>query len=143
MTPDTRPAALQAHVRHLAAAFNVRLIESDQLKPEEALGLNHIRVALCGPVIDETTYAVALHEVGHLASPTGLLRHVVSGDTGNLQRLEETSAWEWARHYALIWTPAMESVATWAFSTYDTPHPPAHPATPTPAPANIKWDDWT
>jgi len=139
MTAPT-PAALQAHARELAAAFNVRLIESAQLQPDEALGMPHLRVALCSTVIDETTYAVALHEIGHLAAPTGVVRGVVEGDRGNLLRIEEAAAWAWARHYALIWTPLMERIATWAEGTYAArPAAPPAPAAPRP---RIDWNDW-
>jgi hypothetical protein len=131
---------LQAHARQLAAAFDVRLIEAPVLKPEEALCLSHLRVALCHPIIDETTYAVALHEMGHLASPTGVLRSAVNGDIGRLMRDEEDAAWTWARHYALIWTPAMQAVATWAEGTY-APRP-ATSTTPEPARKQINWKDW-
>lgn len=141
-TVDTSPRALQAHARSLADAFKMRLIESSQLLPEEAMSLPHIRVALCAPIIDETTYAVALHELGHLASPTGALRAAgVVGDRANLMRDEEDAAWTWARHYALIWTAPMEAVATWAERTYAAPAaPPAPP--PLPPRQRINWNHW-
>lgn len=135
---DLSPAALQSHARDLAKAFNVRLIESDQLRPEEAMAMSGLRIVLSSGVIDETTYAVALHEIGHLASPTGLVRNVTTGDRGNLLRVEEDAAWTWARHYALCWTPAMEAVARWAEQTYAAPSAPA----PVPLPADrIIWND--
>ena len=133
---------LQAHARQLSTAFDVRLIEAAALKPEEALSLSHLRVALCHPIIDETTYAVALHEMGHLAAPCGVLRSVVNGDISRLMRDEEEAAWAWARHYALVWTPAMEAVATWAEGTY-APRPAATTTTTTqPARKQINWKDW-
>jgi hypothetical protein len=140
---QTTPAALQAHARDLAKAFNARLIESDQLKPDEALGLGHLRVALVATIVDESTYAVALHELGHLASPTGIVRHVVQGERMNILRIEEAAAWAWARHYALIWTPLMEQVATWAEGTYqqDAPARP-EPQAPAAPPKNIDWSNW-
>jgi hypothetical protein len=135
------PAARQAHARELAAAFNVRLIETAQLQPDEAMAILHLRVALVSPIIDETTYAVALHELGHLIAPTGVVRHVTTGDRGNLQRIEEDAAWKWAKHYALDWTPVMEALATWAEGTYQRAAP-AAPPVPAAPPKRIDWSDW-
>jgi len=129
---------LQAHARELAAAFNVRLIESAQLQPDEALGISGLRVALCAVITDETTYAVALHEIGHLASPTGVVRGLVDGQRGNLLRIEEDAAWAWARHYALVWTPLMDRIARWAEGTYAERPAPQAPV----APKRIDWKDW-
>lgn len=43
------------------------------------------------------TYAVALHEIGHILGPRQ-----------NSTRLDkEVGAWEWAEQHALEWTPAM------------------------------------
>lgn len=135
---------LQRHAHELAAAFDVRLIESGQLKPEEALGLVHIRVALCALIGDETTYAVALHEIGHLVSPSGAVRqHVAAKDArerSNLMIFEEEAAWAWARHNALEWTPLMESVASYALGTYGVVVDP--PPAPAPARPSINWNDY-
>jgi hypothetical protein len=139
----------QQHTRELARAFNVRLIESDQLRPEEAVGLSWIRVVLCAPVLERMTYAVALHEIGHLAAPCGVLRTQTPGNRTNLTRDEEDAAWAWARHHALEWTPEMEALAQWAEGTYHQPPPAAAPADPAPAPEppkpvgqHIDWSDW-
>ena len=138
MRPD-----LKAHAHALAKGFDVRLIEAAALKPEEALGLSHVRVALCSPIVDETTYAVALHEIGHLAAPLGIVRGQVAAPHQNVLRIEEDAAWAWAKHYALEWTPAMDAVATWARGTYDTPVAPPPPAAPpVPRKPSINWDDW-
>jgi hypothetical protein len=124
------PAQLRAHAHELARAFTVRLIETD-IAPEAAFAAPIDRVAVVGRIVDDTTYAVALHELGHLLAPMGSL-HTVAGNPGNLRRLEEDAAWAWARHYALDWTPAMEAVATWAEGTYAAPPPPK----------SIRWDEW-
>jgi hypothetical protein len=141
MTKIPTTADLRTHAAALATAFEVRLIEDPRLQPHEAVAMPHLRVALCSTITDETTYAVALHEIGHLASPTGTLRMVVSGNPGNLQRSEEDSAWTWARHYALIWTAPMEAVATYAEGTYAERPTPMAPAAPKPfGPPSIKWN---
>jgi len=137
---------LQVHARELAAAFDVRLIEDARIRPEEALGIPHLRMVLTHPVIEETTYAIVLHEIGHLAAPLGVVRHVAGGDLGNLRRVEEEAAWGWARHYALEWTPTMEALAQWAEGTYANfgkpraAEPPA-PVAPIVRPS-IDWSKW-
>lgn len=141
------PARLQTHARELSRAFNVRLVESDQMRPHEAIALPHLRLVLAAPVTEETTYAVVLHEVGHLVSATGFVRGgAVDGAAINLVWLEEVSAWEWAKHYALDWSPAMEAVKAYALGTYERARAARQPAPAPPAvPArrqSINWDDW-
>jgi hypothetical protein len=140
----TDPSALQSHARELAVAFKCRLVESSQLEPHEAFASPRIRVVFCHPVIDETTYAVALHELGHLAAPLGVLTGIVPGDPSNLCLDQEDAAWEWARHYALVWTPAMQAVRSWAEGTYQRAFgrgPVAAPKTP-PPPQRIDWSKY-
>jgi hypothetical protein len=132
---------LQRHARDLAKAFDVRLIESDLLNTDEAVGLSRIRVALVRTIVDRMTYAIALHEIGHLASPTGIVRGMVTGDLGNLLRIEEDAAWTWAKRYALLWTPDMDALATWAEGTYQQAGRSPEPVAPV-APIKINWDDW-
>jgi hypothetical protein len=139
MATPSRPT-FQAHARELARAFDVRLIESDQLKPEEALAIPPLRVVLVRTITEEMSYAVALHEIGHLASPTGVL----TGErTARLQLTQEDAAWTWARHYALEWTPAMERLAQYAEGTYQQAKPsPEPPAPAAPIRQQIDWSDW-
>jgi hypothetical protein len=139
-------ATLQQHAHDLARAFKARVIESAQLQPHEAFAAPHLRLVVAAAIVDTTTYAVVLHELGHLAAPTGALPAGTGGDRRALTRVEEDAAWTWARHYALVWTPEMEVVATWAEGTYQPPTPPpatAAPAAPvapkTPTPDRIDW----
>lgn len=148
MTPSAD--TLQRHAQALAAAFGARLIESAQLLPEEAFAVQGLRCAFVHSIIDETTYAVALHELGHLAAPLGFVskHHALDANKANLRLDAEDAAWQWARHYALLWTPAMEAVATWAEGTYAaapaaTPQPPvAAPQAPVAPVQQINWNDW-
>jgi len=132
-------AVLRRHVFELARAFDVRVIETD-IKPDAAAASAHHRAVVISPIVDETTYAVALHELGHVLSPTGF----VPDRTQDLTLLQEESAWAWARHYALDWSPAMESVAEWAFSTYtrrDAQRRHTRGPMP-PTKARIDWSQW-
>ncbi len=135
---------LQDHARDLATAFDVRLILDARLKPEEALAIPRLRVVLATTITEETTYAVVLHELGHLVAALGAVRTPRDAASLNLQRVEEDAAWAWARHYALDWTPAMEAVAVYARGTYDAPTAPApqQPPAPPVATPSIDWSKW-
>ena len=104
------------HAHDLAKAFDVLLVESRRLAraPEAAFAVPADRTVVVAPIRDESTYALTLHELGHIVAPFGGLH----GSPG-LERDAEDAAWAWARHYALEWTPLMEQVATQARATYD------------------------
>jgi len=136
-------ARLVRHVYELAAAFNVRLIEVEDAQPEQAFAAPLRRTIVVSPIIDETIYAVALHELGHVLSPLGSLHDAKRGADSaqaahNYTLAEEHAAWDWARHYALDWTAPMQAVRDWAIGTYEQPMPRPTPtptaATPTPRP---------
>jgi hypothetical protein len=86
-----------------------------------------IRIA---PVTDATSYAVALHELGHCVHPTGRVNDSqgsrtmrTTNNVGTLadmrfQLLEEHSAWEWAEAMSLEWTPEMQTVKDEALASY-------------------------
>lgn len=122
------PVDKATHVRELAAAFKVALCVMD-IPPENA-GANvkphgeYLGIVKCSRIVDDTTYAVALHEMGHVVAPLGGLpeerRHVTGAASLRVQLIEERAAWDWAEHYACDWTPAMEQVKQWALSTYET-----------------------
>jgi hypothetical protein len=139
------PAELAQHVRGLGAAFAVRIIEDSQLKPEDAGASAVHRTIVCAPVTDETTYAVALHELGHVVAPLGAIPGNESRGSRGLTRDEEHAAWEWARHYALVWTAAMESVARFSEASYagTLPAPQPDPPEPLRPGARIAWEDYS
>lgn len=62
------------------------------------------------PVVSEETYAVALHEIGHVVSPDAdsrQYRNFVEGDA--LHSLDgELGAWRWAYKHAMVWTLEMQ-----------------------------------
>jgi len=49
------------------------------------------------------SYAIALHEIGHLLGPYQRPRYKCL--------MNEIGAWKWARRNALIWSPGMERLA--------------------------------
>ena len=137
----TREQRFAQHITELASAFRVVLEVRPGMSPDAAgagfvfadehLPLHRQRRAVrIAPVTCEVTYAIALHELGHCLSPLGMVTNTEASDTFRrthnyatkrdvrLQLLEEQAAWEWARHYALEWTPLMDSVERMAFDTY-------------------------
>jgi len=130
---------LAQHIRDLAAAFKIHLQEVPEMPPD--LGISGQLVSqrpfherdsaiIIAPVTDETTYAVALHEIGHCLHPLGRVHHIQGSTrfrrTGQYSTLEdvrllllaERSAWEWARQHALEWTPVMDYVEQLSTDSY-------------------------
>lgn len=142
MTKPTRiPSVpeLRRHAHELARAFEVLLVEDKDCAPDEACALPRHRIVRVAPITDETLYAVALHELGHLIAPAGFVRSSTTSSSLALRQHEEDCAWEWAEYHALLWTAPMQHVATWARGTYD-----ATPTATVPkvAPRKINWDEW-
>lgn len=69
---------LARHIAELCKAFKVKLVVRAGMSPDRAgagispKGKHFIRVY---PIIDECTYAAALHELGHCVDPRGMLHH--------------------------------------------------------------------
>ena len=135
---------LQAHARRLAEAFDIRWLDSELLRPEEALAIWNLRVVISRPVSDETSYAVVLHEFGHLAALNGVVVGLHRNNT--IRRVQEAAAWDWAQHVALEWTPAMAQVRQLCEATYaieNDPPPAAAPADPPKPEPFGKQIDWS
>lgn len=125
------------HVRDLAAAFKVKVLCVAEMPPENAIGFQvslgpaRVDAILIGLVVDETTYAVALHELGHILHPMGRVHHSEGSramrehgtvDTARDARLQydaECAAWEWAKRYALEWTDPMRRTRRIGLSSYE------------------------
>jgi hypothetical protein len=144
-------ARLRQHALDLANTFGVVLIEEKRMRPDDAaaVDMGPLRLVFVAPIIDETTYAVALHELGHLIDPMGMpqKRAALNGNADNLLRDCENAAWQWARYQALVWSDAMEHVAQWAEGTYNRPSAPPVPTIKTPSVSmsttpEIDWKRW-
>lgn len=70
------------------------------------------------PVVDDVTYAVAMHEMGHILHPDGHLRNRGLEFTYALIQREERNAWLWAANHAVAWTRDMHLLAIEALATY-------------------------
>ena len=136
-----RAARYAAHITALAAAFKVHLNIRTNMRPDEAgAGINladrnlprdqqRLMIMIC-PVRDETTYAVALHELGHCLHALGSINNQEGSPTMRLTRQiatmrdarllidAEAAAWEWAHHYALEWTDAMTAIEVFSRNSY-------------------------
>lgn len=128
--------ALRQHVLDLGRAFGVRVVERTGQAPDEAIAIPDLRLVVVAPVTDETQYAVALHELGHVLAPLGSLTREKLGRPARARHAltleEEEAAWDWAAHHALVWTPLMQSVREMTFATYVATAPPEpKPARPT------------
>lgn len=85
---------LAAHVRKLCRQHGIRL-QFDDKSPEKAFFVE--RRVQTKTVRSKASYAVALHEIGHLVSKTA----------SRPSLFQEGAAWQWARTEALCWTPSM------------------------------------
>jgi hypothetical protein len=131
---NEQAAKLAKHAQDLATAFNVTLVLRDDYPPEVAAAGtcgDGQRMVHAKTITDETSYAVVLHELGHCVSAFGSLRQNLLEKPPavgchprdrhrwmNLMLEEERAAWEWARHYALFWSAAMQQVESYAYDTY-------------------------
>jgi hypothetical protein len=70
-------------------------------RPTEALAIREFEEIDIAPIRSEISYAVALHEIGHIVG-----RHQLSRNS----MVRERWAWRWAQRNALTWTPTMERV---------------------------------
>lgn len=131
----------RTHVNELARTHQVRVIENPTpkqlfdvgamtlalmtdaggvFKPEWAFCAANARAVFVAPIADETMYAVALHEMGHVVGDAHNAKRGASLTTAEIVALcdEEDAAWAWAMRNAREWTPAMDAVREWARGTY-------------------------
>jgi hypothetical protein len=62
-----------------------------------AVDINEIWIA---PIRSKLSYAIALHELGHLRGAHRHSRYLMT---------RERDAWRWANHHALLWDASMHS----------------------------------
>ena len=79
-------------------------------RPSQAYALRDAGVICIAPITSAISYAVALHEIGHIRGRNQQSRSV---------RVRERWAWQWARGAALIWTPRMEQCARSSMEWYE------------------------
>lgn len=85
------------HIAILATIYHVNVTEKKGTTGRAFEWSRTIRIA---PVRGDVSYAIALHELGHLVEPQA---------TGRYPRLlKEWRAWQWAMRNATQWSPRME-----------------------------------
>lgn len=121
---------LAQHVQHLAVRHNIEIIHVPGMTIDQAcaqrvqassLGLAvQLSFVYTPPVIDETSYSTAMHELGHLIAPNACEPNIEAQMAQSMvHKLEqEDRAWAWARENALVWTAEMETDARYARETY-------------------------
>lgn len=100
------PHDMSAHVHALAELHAVEV----ELGATNARGRawRHPRKIRIPPVVNARTYAIALHELGHVISPS----------QRGLRVDREVDAWDWAKAHALEWSERMDSTRASCLTQY-------------------------
>ena len=121
---------MQQHAQSLADRHNIELFIDPKMNPmESSVSLrssDQKMVVVIAGVWDEVTYAVALHEMGHIAAPRAAqLIELADAERRrdvhrfiSIKREEEEMAWTWARVNAVQWTPMMQAVMDMGLQSY-------------------------
>jgi hypothetical protein len=131
LTAALRPAEIvfrNAHLERLNAdVIETALRHNIRVRPvamgQGAFAYSSERLIACPPVTNEFTYAVALHEIGHLVSPDGdssQYRYVVA-EKSCVAIGGEVGAWRWAvAHAGNNWSTEMQGRLYDAMKDYAT-----------------------
>lgn len=101
---------LEAHIRALARNGGVKL--RWVLSSRECLADYDKHSVLIMKVRSHHSYALALHELGHLLGP--------DQGSSKAQLCTEAGAWQWAQEQALVWGPAEQRTMVQGMKTYIT-----------------------
>jgi hypothetical protein len=105
--------AMRRHIAQLTSGFppdaDVRISRVRQLDQAKVLKDDYgdVLELWLPPVRSAVSYAVALHEIGHIKGRNQKSRNEI---------VRERAAWQWARDNALVWTPEMERRAAEALA---------------------------
>ena len=94
----------EEHINILLAEHEIIVDWRDKTNARSWRKIRKVRLErVCGA----SSYAIALHEIGHVVGPQGG------------RRLEkEAQAWRWAQENAIEWTDGMERLAARCIETY-------------------------
>jgi hypothetical protein len=119
------------HAYRLGYEYQVQLRLDPRYNPGQAAADPKNRIVYARPVADDTSYAVVIHEMGHVCSPGGAEHHALPPidftrcpDWNDIfsyldaQVRSEEAAWEWAHEHAIEWTVGMSMVERFAKGTY-------------------------
>ena len=106
----------------------MEIVEGHDVLRHAAAASARYRTIYLPHVDDDTSYAVGLHELGHLVAPNGMLgagvvqRDIRCETVLPMERYDalqgEMAAWAWAASVALEWTCGMEQVRQITLDTY-------------------------
>jgi hypothetical protein len=99
---------MRNHVETLCEYQGINITRCARI--ERARSVREFDEIWIAPIRSAISYAVALHEIGHI-----LGRHQSSCKV----LVRERWAWQWARQNAQMWTPAMEQHASKSMAWYD------------------------
>jgi hypothetical protein len=95
---------LRRHIEDIAAKCNIQIVYKEGYPGRAYHRERRIKIS---PIKSEITYAVALHELGHLL-----------GRRGRARIDKETFAWIWAKQNSLIWTESMNDKMVRCLQSY-------------------------
>lgn len=95
------------YAEHIDKLLAEHGITADWRDRTPAMSWRRVRRVRLEHVLGASTYAMALHEIGHIVGPQGG------------RRLEkEAQAWRWAQENAIEWTDGMARLASRCIETY-------------------------
>jgi len=100
----TRIETLAVHIDRLLTTNNISVEYKQGTKGRSWCKSRRVRLS---PVKSDVTYAIALHEIGHIL-----------GDHPKTRIDKEVAAWQWAKTHSLVWTPEMQATASKRLSSY-------------------------
>lgn len=101
------PIEMHEHVLSICAAHDIGVVWCR--RPGHSYALHEFEEIVIAPIKSAVSYAVALHEIGHVLGTYQRSKRVL---------VRERRAWRWARENARVWTPAMERCARRSFEWY-------------------------
>ena len=114
----------RSHLYKLVVEHSVEVLEAHGMPPELAVSAPELRRVILPTIADDTSYAIALHEIGHIVAKNGHgISKGMSGDLSDPMYVydlltEEFAAWAWARAQAIDWTVGMEQTEKLAIMSY-------------------------
>jgi len=92
---------MRRHIRQLCEQYHIKRVWTKSTFSAYAFPYN--KTIQIPPIKSHITYAIALHEIGHLVNKSP----------------NEIRAWKWAMKNSLVWNTTMENTKTKCLKTYD------------------------
>lgn len=105
--PPITVEAMRSHIDQLVDAHQI--VRQTCTRSTKSNAIRSAEEIIIAPIRSAITYAVALHEIGHIKG-----RH----QTSPFVIVRERWAWNWARSNAMGWTPRMEKNALQSMEWY-------------------------